>query len=159
LHYAIPLLLLVLTIAAFFAMSHGHYASFGISQVVLRVLVALPLVFSGVLLHFFRMSVTASIIPPAFPARPFLVVLTGMLEIAGAIGLFVPRIRRPAAFWIAIMLVAIFPANIYAAGKVVGGLLFPNVPVRLVMQIVYISLVLLAGYGIPQPAWQHRGEP
>jgi uncharacterized membrane protein len=152
LHYAVPLLLLLLTIVAFFAMSRGGYASFGVSRAVLRVLVALPLVASGVFLHFFRMSVTASIIPPVFPARPFLVVLTGVLEIAFAIGLFVPRTRRHAAFWIAIMMVAIFPANIYAAGKLVGGLQFPRVPVRLAMQIVYIALVLLAGFGIPKPA-------
>jgi uncharacterized membrane protein len=149
LHYAIPLLLLVLTIVAFFAMGRGHYASFGVAQIVLRVLVALPLVVSGVLLHFLRMSVTASIIPPAFPARPLLVLLTGVFEVAGAIGLFVPGARRPAALWIAIMMVAVFPANIYAAGKVVGGLQFPGVPVRLTMQIVYVVLVLLAGYGIP----------
>lgn len=157
-HYAIPLLLLVLTIVAFFAMGRGHYADFGVSQVVLRVLVALPLVVSGVLLHFFRMSVTASIIPPVFPARPFLVVLTGVLEIAGAISLFVPRLRRAAAFWIAIMMVAIFPANIFAAGKVVGGLQFPSVPVRLAMQIAYVALVLLAGYGIPRAASKPRGD-
>jgi uncharacterized membrane protein len=143
-------LVLLLTIVAFFAMGRGQYRSFGVSQVVLRALVALPLVVSGVLLHFFRMGVTSSIVPPVFPARPFLVMLTGVLEIAGAIGLFVPRLRRPAAFWIAIMMVAVFPANIFAAGKVVGGLQFPGVPVRLAMQIVYVALVLLAGYGIPQ---------
>jgi uncharacterized membrane protein len=144
----------VLTIVAFFALGRGRYASFGISQVLLRVLVALPLVVSGVFLHLFRMSVTASIIPPVFPARPFLVVLTGVLEIAGAIGLFVPRLRRHAAFWLAIMMVAVFPANIFAAGKVVGGLQFPGVQVRLAMQIVYVALVLLAGYGIPKPAFR-----
>jgi uncharacterized membrane protein len=78
-------------------------------------------------------------------------VLTGILEIAGALGLFVPRFRRPAAFWIAIMMVAIFPANIYSAGQVLDGFKFPSVPVRLAMQIVYIILVLLAGCGLPKP--------
>ena len=149
-HYAIPLCLLVFTILAVFALGRGNYASFGIAQVVLRVLVALPLVVSGVFLHFFRIQVTASIIPPAFPARAFFVVLTGVLEIAGAIGLFVPRLRRPAAFWIVVMMVAVFPANIYSAGKLVDGLQFPGVAVRTAMQIVYIVLVLLAGYGFPR---------
>jgi uncharacterized membrane protein len=151
LHYAIPLALLVVTVLAFFWMGRGGYAEFGITQLILKVVVALPLLVSGVFLHFFRVAVTASIIPPCFPARPFLVVLTGIFEIAGAIGLFVPRFRRAAAFWIAVMMVAIFPANIYGAGKVVGGLQFPSVPVRLAMQIVYIALALLAGYGIPRP--------
>jgi uncharacterized membrane protein len=150
LHYAIPISLLVLTILAFFGLGRGNYASFGVSQVILRVLVALPLVVSGIFLHFFRTQITASIIPPAFPARTLMVVLTGVLEIAGAIGLFVPRLRRPATLWIAVMMVAVFPANIYAAGKVVDGLQFPGVAVRTAMQIVYIVLVLLAGYGFPR---------
>jgi uncharacterized membrane protein len=55
-------------------------------------------------------------IPPVFHARHFLVLLTGALEMAGAIGLFLPFFRRPAAFWISILMVAIFPANVYAAG-------------------------------------------
>jgi uncharacterized membrane protein len=84
-----------------------------------------------------------------------LVVLTGVLEIAGAIGLFVPRVRRSAALWISIMMVAVFPANIYAAGQVIDGFHFPSVPVRLAMQIVYIVLVLLAGYGLPKPVRRH----
>jgi uncharacterized membrane protein len=149
-HYAIPLSLLVATILAFFALARGNYASFGIPQTVLRVLVALPLVVSGVFLHFFRAQLTAGIIPPVFPARVFLAILTGVLEIAGAIGLFVPRLRRAAAFWIAVMMVAIVPANIYSAGKLVGGLQFPSIPVRTAMQVVYILLVLLAGYGLPR---------
>jgi uncharacterized membrane protein len=148
-NYAIPVLLLSLIIVAFFVIGRGSYARFGVAQLILRVAVALPLLVSGVLLHFLRIGATASIIPTVFPARPFLVVLTGILEIAGALGLFVPRFRRPAAFWIAIMMVAIFPANIYAAGKVIDGLQMPSIPLRTAMQIVYIVLVLLAGYGIP----------
>jgi uncharacterized membrane protein len=149
LNYAIPILLLVVTIGAFFAIGRGTYASFGVFQLLLRILAALPLLASGVLLHLLRINATAGIIPPAFPARPFLVLLTGLLEIAGAIALFFPTLRRPAAFWIAIMMVAIFPANIYAAGKTVNGLHMPGIPLRTSMQIVYILLVLLAGYGLP----------
>jgi uncharacterized membrane protein len=156
-NYAIPISVLILAILVFFALGRGGYANFGIPQVVLRVVVALPLLISGVLLHFFRASLTASIIPPFFPARLFLAILTGIFEIAGAIGLFVPRSRRAAAFWIAIMMVAIFPANIYSAGQVIDGFKFPSVPIRLAMQIVYIAFALLAGYGIPKPS-ARRGE-
>jgi uncharacterized membrane protein len=152
LNYAIPLQILALTILAFFLLGRGSYTSFGTTQFILRIVVALPLLVSAVFLHFLRTRVTASIIPPFFPERMFLAVLTGIFEIAGSIGLFVPRFHRPAAFWIAIMLVAIFPANIYAAGQVVDGLRFPSVPVRLAMQIVYILLVLMAGFGAPRLA-------
>jgi uncharacterized membrane protein len=149
--YAIPTVVLILTILFFFGFARGSYASFGVPQFLLRILVALPLVVSGVLLRFFRARLTASIIPPFFPARLFLAVLTGVFEIAGAVGLFFPRIRRLAAFWIAVMMVAIFPANVFSAGQVIEGFKFPSVPVRFAMQIVYILLVLLAGYGLPSP--------
>jgi uncharacterized membrane protein len=149
--YVLPLALLALTIVAFLALARGRYVSFGLAQTILRVIVALPLLVSGVYLHFFKVTVTASVIPPAFPARSFLVILTGLFEIAGAIGLFVPRLRRSAAFWIAIMMVAVFPANIYGAGQVIDGLRFPGVTVRLTIQIVYVVLVLLAGFGLPRP--------
>jgi uncharacterized membrane protein len=148
--YAIPVLLLISTILAFFSLGRGHYASFGTPQLLLRVVVALPLLVSGILFHILRTGALVSIIPPFFPARHFLVLLTGVFEIAGAVGLFVHAFRRPAAFWIAVMMVAIFPANVYAAGRVVGGLHMPGVPVRTAMQISYIVLVLLAGYGIPR---------
>jgi uncharacterized membrane protein len=153
LQYAISLLLMALIIFGFFALGKQGFAGFGFAQVALRVIVAIPLLVSGVWLHFLRMTSTASIIPPIFPARDFLVVLTGVLEIAGAVGLFVPRWRRAAAFWTAVMMVAIFPANIYRAGQMVQGMRFPTVPVRLTAQIIYILLVLLAGYGTPK-FWQ-----
>lgn len=148
--YAIPILLLVLTIVVFFAIGSGTYASFGIPQLLLRILAALPLLDSGILAHFFRIDATASMIPPVFPIRTFLVLFTGVLEIAGAVGLFVPRFHRSAAFCIALMMVAIIPANVYAAGKVMGGLQMPSIPARTAMQVVYIVMVLLAGYGIPR---------
>jgi uncharacterized membrane protein len=148
--YAIPLLLLILAIALFLSLGRHGYRSFGIPQVGLRVLVALPLLVSGIYLHFFKLNVTASIIPPAFAARAFLVVATGVLEIAGAIGLFVPRLRTASALSISILMVAVFPANIYGAGKVIDGMQFPSVPVRLGLQALYIVLVLLAGYGVPR---------
>ena len=147
--YAIPILLVAVTIGAFFTLARGLYAGFGIPQLLLRIVVALPLLASGIYLHLLRINASAGIIPPVFPARPVLVLLTGLLEIAGAIALFFPALRRDAAFWIAIMMVAIFPANIYAAGKTIDGLHMPGIPLRTSMQIVYILLVLLAGYGLP----------
>ena len=148
--YAVCLSLLTVTILAFFAIARGNYSNFGKTQVLLKVLVALPLLLSGVALHFFRAHLTASIIPPFYPARLSLAVFTGIAEIAGGIGLFVPRLQRSAALWIAIMMIAIFPANIYSAGQIIDGFQFPGVPVRITIQVVYIVFVLLAGYGLPR---------
>ena len=150
--YALCLSLLAIPILAFFALAGGNFSNFGRAQTVLKILVALPLLFSGVALHFFRAPLTAGIIPPLFPARLFLALFTGVSEIAGAIGLFVPRVQRRAALSISLMMVAIFPANIYSAGKVIDGFRFPEVPVRLAIQIAYVAFVLLAGYGLPRGA-------
>ena len=147
--YALSVSLLAITILAFFALAGGNFSNFGRAQTVLKILVALPLLFSGVALHFFRAPLTASIIPPVIPARLFVALFTGVSEIAGAIGLFVPRVQRRAALSIGLMMVAIFPANVYSAGKIIDGFRFPAVPVRLAIQVVYIVLVLLAGYGLP----------
>lgn len=147
--YAFSILILACTILAFFLVARGRYASFGITQVLLRILVALPLLVSAVLLHFFRTAATASMIPAAFPMPHLLVLVTGVLEIVGAIGLFIPAFRRRAARWIAILMTAVFPANVYVAGQTIGGLQMPSIPVRLVMQLIYMLMVLFAGYGLP----------
>jgi uncharacterized membrane protein len=147
--YALPLLALVAIIALFFLIARGRYTPLGYAQIILRVLVALPLLLSGILLHFFRLSTTTAMMPPGFPAPRLLVVLSGIFEIAGAVALFIPTLRRTSAFLIAVLMVAIFPANINVAGQTIAGLHMPTIPVRTTMQAVYILLVLLAGYGLP----------
>ena len=47
------------------------------------------------------------------------------------------------------MMVLIFPVNILVAGQTFAGLQMPSVPVRLTMQVIYIWMVLIAGYGLP----------
>lgn len=148
--YALPIALLVVTLLAFLLAGRRGYANLGWFQSVLRVLVAIPLLVSGVYLHFLHPEMVAGIIPPIFPAHDFLAVLTGICEVAGAIGLFVPSTRRQAALWLALLMIAIFPANIYVAGQTVNGLHMPSVPVRTAMQWVYLIMILLAGYGFPK---------
>jgi uncharacterized membrane protein len=55
---------------------------------------------------------------------------------------------------LAVLMIVIFPANVYAANQTVGGLHMPSVQVRLAMQVIYIVLLLMAGWGVPQPAVQ-----
>jgi uncharacterized membrane protein len=147
--YTLPIASLILTIFLFFALARGRYSSFGVTQTLLRVFVALPLLFSGVALHFLRLHDTLAMMPPGFPDPGVLILLTGVFEIAGAIALFIPTLRRTSAFLIAVLMVAIFPANIYVAGQTIAGLHMPTVPVRTTMQAVYLLLVLLSGFGIP----------
>jgi uncharacterized membrane protein len=118
-------------------------------QWVLRVIVVLPVLVSG-FAHFTRTAMFASIIPPFFPYRPELVLISGALELAGAIGLLLPIFAGAASACLAVLMIAIFPANVYAANQSIGGMHMPSVPVRTAMQVIYIVLLLIAGWGIPR---------
>lgn len=93
----------------------------------------------------------ARMIPPRMRAdgilKPLnLVYFTGACEVLGGIGILLPWTRLVAAIALAIFLVAVFPANAYAAQhpERFGRLAIPFWP-RLIAQVVLIALVLLAG--------------
>jgi uncharacterized membrane protein len=153
--YLITTATLIATVAAFFLWGRRGLSEFGWLQWVLRVIAVLPLLASGVL-HFTRTALMASIIPPFFPDRPQLVLLTGVLEFAGAVGLLLPAFTLVASTCLAVFMIAIFPANVYAANQTVGGLHMPSVPIRLAMQVVYILLLLVAGWGVPRRPRENR---
>ncbi|BBY55475.1 DoxX family protein [Mycobacterium koreense] len=56
-----------------------------------------------------------AIVPPALPAPALLVSITGVLELLGAAGLLVPATRVVAAACLLVLMVVMFPANVYAA--------------------------------------------
>ncbi|GJO03902.1 hypothetical protein NJB18091_40940 [Mycobacterium marinum] len=55
-----------------------------------------------------------AIVPPRLPAPGLLVSITGALELLGAAGLLLPVTRVAAALCLLILMLAMFPANIYA---------------------------------------------
>jgi uncharacterized membrane protein len=57
----------------------------------------------------------AAMVPPPFTGQLWVIYVTGVLEIAGAIGLLVPRTRKLAGICLLLLLLALFPANVYAA--------------------------------------------
>ena len=69
---------------------------------------------SGIL-HFVTPKPFVQIVPPMFPQPNLLVAVSGGAEILGGIGLLIPRFRRPAGYGLALLLIAVFPANIYMA--------------------------------------------
>ncbi len=79
----------------------------------LRYLLAVGMLAIGVL-HFANPAPFVRIIPHYFPASLALplVLVSGVLEIAGGVGLLVPRTRRLAAIGLMALYVAVFPANI-----------------------------------------------
>ena len=67
------------------------------------------------ILHFLHPGSYVKIVPPFIPRALAMVFISGLAEIAGGIGLLIPQLRRTAAWGLIILLVAVFPANIYMA--------------------------------------------
>jgi uncharacterized membrane protein len=87
-------------------------------------------------------------VPPVFPRPDLLVTLTGVLEILGAIGLLVAVTARIACICLALLLIALFPANIHAARQnlTIAGQRVPRLPVRTAIQLVFIATLLTAAW-------------
>jgi len=85
-----------------------------------------------------------AMVPKAFPNPRFLVYLTGVLEVLGAIGLLVPATRTLAGLGLVLLLVAMFPANVNAARKGIPlrGKLPTSLGLRLPMQLLFIGMTL-----------------
>ena len=71
-------------------------------------------VFTGVG-HFIQTANMAQMLPPWVPERTLLVYITGILELALAAGFLSKKRRRLAGCLAATLLIAFFPANVYAA--------------------------------------------
>lgn len=93
-----------------------------------------------------RRSDLVRMVPPAFPQKEWIVTFTGMLEIAGAIGILLPAFSAVASVCLILLLIAMLPANIYAAHSnlTIGGKPVPKLPVRVGIQLIFITVVLLA---------------
>ncbi len=85
----------------------------------------------------------AAMIPDPLPNGLWVIYLTGVFEIAGAVGLLVPRTRRLAGVCLVLLLVALFPANVNAIinGIPLGGNAPTPLWVRVPMQLLYIGMV------------------
>jgi uncharacterized membrane protein len=80
-------------------------------------------------------------VPAAFPRAGLLVTITGVLEILGAIGLFVPRTAFAASICLILLLIVIFPAYVRAAREklTIAGAPVPGLAARTALQVIFIS--------------------
>ena len=85
----------------------------------------------------------AAMLPKPLPKSLRLIYLTGLLQIAGAIGLVIPPLRRLAGIGLATQLVAMFPANAQAARQGIPFRGRPPTPLRLraPLQLAFIATV------------------
>ena len=94
--------------------------------------------------HFTRLRHDlAAMIPPPFTGAMWLIYLTGLLEIAGAMALAIPGFRFVAAVALALMLLGLLPANIYAAraGVRLNGRPATALWFRVPLQIFWMALL------------------
>ncbi|KPF76501.1 hypothetical protein IP88_06455 [alpha proteobacterium AAP81b] len=123
-----------------------------------RWLLAAAYLAAGVL-HLLRPAPFLAITPDWVPAPEAVIALTGIAEIAGAVGLCVPPLRRAAGWGLAAYAVCVFPANIHHAldNVAVGGAVLGwgyHAP-RLALQPVLVWWALFAA-GITSWPWRAR---
>ena len=89
-----------------------------------------------------------AMVPRVFPHPDLIVTATGVLEILGAVGLQIPAVAPLAAACLTMLLIALFPANIRAAreGLSIGGRPPTALPLRTLLQLVFLAAVLVAGF-------------
>ena len=100
--------------------------------------------FFGGIAHFALTDLEARIVPPQIPDPRDVVLISGILELAGAFGLLLPWTRRTAGWGLFLLTLAVTPANIYMLHIHDQ---FPQVPVwllwlRLPLQLVLLWLIL-----------------
>ena len=98
-----------------------------------------------------------AIVPPRLPAlgihfaphvRASLVTVTGVLELLGAAGLLYPPTRAAAAIALGVMMLAMFPANVYASRMPSPPKsMTTRLPLRTVEQVVFVGAALVVGFG------------
>jgi uncharacterized membrane protein len=76
-----------------------------------KTILALFFVAAGTL-HFVVPDYYRAIVPSYLPAPATLVALSGIAEIAGGVGLLIPRLRRAAGMGLIVLLIVVFPANV-----------------------------------------------
>ena len=75
-------------------------------------ILAAGFIFVGIL-HFVRPSGFVAIVPPFLPAHSAIVYISGFFECLGGVGILIPRFHRAAVIGLIVLVVAVFPANIY----------------------------------------------
>ena len=99
--------------------------------------------------HFYNTAFFLKIMPPRFPFHLASVYVSGFFEVVFGIGILFEITRKYASWGIILLLIAVYPANIYLAfneeaQQAIGISSFLASWVRLPIQFVLIALAYLA---------------
>ncbi len=110
-------------------------------------LIALLFATSGVL-HLIKPQPFVRIMPPWLPSALALVLISGVIEIAGAAGILVPVTRVAAGWGLIALLLAVFPANVQmllnARAAHASALWMAGLVARLPLQVLLILWIYRA---------------
>ena len=96
--------------------------------------------FIGGIAHFAFTELEMKIMPPWLPAHRELVLISGVFELAGAIGILFARTRRFAGWGLIMLTIAVTPANIF---MLQNASQFPEVPYWALIARLPLQILLL----------------
>jgi uncharacterized membrane protein len=94
--------------------------------------------------HFVAADFFVAIMPDYLPWHWELVIISGVFELMGAIGILIPRTRLLAAYGLIVLCVAVFPANLNMA---LHPEKFADIPVLFLYLRLPLQLLLIAFIG------------
>jgi uncharacterized membrane protein len=143
-----PLFVLLASTAFFLGLRAAGFAAFHDPRLCLRAGLALMFLLTASAHWGRRRADLVKMVPPAFPRPALLVALTGWAELAGAAGLLWPRLAPWAAGALALLLLAMLPANLHAAEQrlSIGGRPVMRRWPRVALQAAFIAALLAAGF-------------
>ena len=152
------LLLLLLLVAPYLVLTLVSRWSSGLKmRQTVRARVGLSLFFTFTALgHFVKTEEMSAMLPPSIPYRVGLIYITGVLELLGAIGVWIPSLMRITGVCLIVMLIGILPANIYSAFKYVdfGG--HSAGPAYLLVRVPFQLFLIWWTYFATEQDWLQR---
>ncbi|MGC6495380.1 MAG: hypothetical protein ACON4Y_02990 [Flavobacteriales bacterium] len=106
--------------------------------------------------HFTDPQYFLDIVPPQLPFKLFLVYFTGLIEVVGGVAILAPKTRKAGAYLLILLLVSVFPANIYLyISETPQNLLGITKTDALIRMPFQIPLIILAYWHSKKnhPAW------
>jgi uncharacterized membrane protein len=103
--------------------------------------------------HFIKTEEMAAMLPSFVPNRVEIIFVTGIFELLGAIGVWIPRLMRITGLCLILMLIGFLPANIYSAINRVDFCGHESGPVYLLVRIPFQFLVILWAYYATEQQW------
>ena len=106
--------------------------------------------------HFITTEAMAEMLPRSIPYRIELIYVTGILELLGAIGVWIPRLTKLTGLLLILMLLGLLPANVYSAFNRVdfGG--HGAGPVYLLVRVPFQLFAIWWTYFATEQQWFRR---